>query len=218
MNGRQSTVVVAADDDDADSDGGVYVVSQTKSITVEPRSEIDFGYNHHRDGLVVFPGCCLFVCCLSCDCIQPPLTFNFDCSIPAGPEDQTTFSYTPDGNFVNHRQSVTFVVRNGHGSVPLLCWILLIVLLLSIVVSIVVICCVALKQATRKTPVSQRAPRIATHINAFSPSHHVPEMLPKYVASPAQSYSTQKLYQWCQQREAQQYKSLWTVNPENSSE
>lgn len=130
-----------------------------------------------------------------------------------------------DGNFINHRSSSTLVVKDGSGNhtLPLLCWILLLVLLLSIIVSIVVICCVCLR--SRKTYISRKSAKeshnIATHINGFSTptihsisTHQTIEMLPKYVASPAQSYSTQKLYQWCQQRELQQhYKSLWTVNP-----
>lgn len=121
-------------------------------------------------------------------------------------------NYSPDGNFINHRQSVTFVVRAGSHQVPLLCWILLIVILLSIIVSVVIICCICLRSKGLKR--RKQRPRVATHINGFSPSLVSPaEMLPKYVSSPAQSYSTQKLYQWCQQKEMQQYKSLWAVNP-----
>jgi hypothetical protein len=131
----------------------------------------------------------------------------------AGPEDATTLNYSPDGSFIKHQQSVTLIVRAGQHQVPFLCWILLIVLLLSTIVSIVVICCFCIK--TRKRRRRKETSRVSSHINGFSPPSHVSpsEMLPKYVASPAQSYSTQKLYQWCQQREMQQYKSLWAVNP-----
>jgi heme/copper-type cytochrome/quinol oxidase subunit 2 len=130
-----------------------------------------------------------------------------------------------DGDFVNHRSSVTLVVKNSahnNHSLALLCWILVLVLLLSIIVSIVVVICVCLR-AKRTRSKQEQQHRIATHINAFSPSlTTIPsrqpsiEMLPKYVPSPAQSYS--KLYQWCQQRELQQqYKSLWAVNPNNDT-
>lgn len=131
-----------------------------------------------------------------------------------GPHDITTLNYSPDGNFVKHQQSVTLVVRAGHSQIPLLCWVLLFVLLLSIVVSITLICCFCLKVRRRKPKQKDRS-RVASHINGFSPARIAgsTEMLPKYVSSPAQSYSTQKLYQWCQQKEMQQYKSLWAVNP-----
>lgn len=130
-----------------------------------------------------------------------------------GREDTTVFNYSPDGSFINHKQSVTLVVRAGQSQVPILCWILLIVLLLSIVASITTICCVCFR--TKRLRRSKQRTRVASHINGFSPtrSFNSAEMLPKYVSSPAQSYSTQKLYQWCQQKEMQQYKSLWTVNP-----
>jgi hypothetical protein len=138
-----------------------------------------------------------------------------------GPEDSTVVNYAPDGNFIQHRQSVTLVVRAGQYQVPLLCWVLLIVLLLSIVVSLVIICCVCFKSKSIGRP-KKRASRVASHINGFSPANaaqtHL-EMLPKYcVSTPAQSYSTQKLYQWCQQKEMQQYKSLWAVNPTSGEE
>ncbi|CAG9805624.1 unnamed protein product [Chironomus riparius] len=160
-------------------------------------SEVDFGYNHVNDGTrVVYPGV----------------------------EDSTSTKYT-NGDFINHRSTVTLVVK-GSGSnnnTLFLCWILILVLLFSIIVSIVIILCVCVKaKSTRRKQES----RIATHINGFASPVHYPnhsrhsiEMLPKYVPSPAQSYSTQKLYQWCQQRELQQqYKSLWTVNPQNDTE
>lgn len=132
----------------------------------------------------------------------------------AGAEDITTFDYAPDGNFINHQQSVTLVVRAGQHQLPLLCWVLLIVLLLAIIVSLVVICCFCLKAKRRKSSRVKQRSRISSHINGFEPAHVTStEMLPKYVSSPAQSYSTQKLYQWCQQKEMQQYKSLWAVNP-----
>lgn len=119
---------------------------------------------------------------------------------------------------------------SGSHTLPLLCWILLLTLLLSIIVSIVVICCVCLRarksytrnNSAKEEPLSHH--QIASHINGFSPTihsvstHQTLEMLPKYVASPAQSYSTQKLYQWCQQKELQQhYKSLWTVNTNSNT-
>lgn len=131
-----------------------------------------------------------------------------------GPYDITTLNYSPDGNFVNHQQSVTFVVRAGHHQIPLLCWVLLFVLLVSIFISITVICCFCVKARNRKPRTKERS-RVASHINGFSPARIATstEMLPKYVSSPAQSYSTQKLYQWCQQKKMQQYKSLWAVNP-----
>lgn len=130
-----------------------------------------------------------------------------------GVEDTTVISYSPDGSFVKHQQSVTLVVRAGGYNIPFLCWVLLVVLLLSLLVSFVVICCFCVK--TKPVGRRKQRPRIASHINGFAPCHVGPvvEMLPKYVASPAQSYSTQKLYQWCQQKEMQQYKSLWAVNP-----
>lgn len=132
----------------------------------------------------------------------------------SGPEDTTSLNYSPDGNFLNHQQSVTLVASSGNDHlVPILCWVLLIVLLLSIVASLAIICCVGIK--SKRFGRRKKRPRLSSHINGFSGSHVVSpvEMLPKYVSSPAQSYSTQKLYQWCQQKEAQQYKSLWTVNP-----
>lgn len=134
-----------------------------------------------------------------------------------------------DGNFINHRSSTTLVVKSASGShtLPLLCWILLLVLLLSIIVSVVVICCVCLRsrKSYSRNHSKQEPSYVASHINGFSPTitsittHQSIEMLPKYVASPAQSYSTQKLYQWCQQRELQQhYKSLWAVNTNNTGQ
>lgn len=116
---------------------------------------------------------------------------------------------------------MTLVVHSGH-QVPLLCWVLLIVLLLSIVTSIVIICCVCFKTKHLGRRSTERSREIASHINGFtSAQYSIPirpiEMLPKYVASPAQSYSTQKLYQWCQQKEMQQYKSLWAVNPNSGT-
>lgn len=129
-----------------------------------------------------------------------------------GLEDTTSLNYAPDGSFINHQQSVTLVVRAGRTQVPILCWILLIVLLLSIVTSLVVICCFCCK--ARRLGRRKDGARVASHGNGFSQASVGPiEMLPKYVASPAQSYSTQRLYQWCQQKEMQQYKSLWAVNP-----
>lgn len=130
-----------------------------------------------------------------------------------GREDTTVFNYSPDGSFINHKQTVTLVVRAGQNQVPILCWILLIVLLLSIVASLTIICCVCFK--TKRLVRPKLRSRVASHINGFSPTRtfNSSEMLPKYVSSPSQSYSTQKLYQWCQQKEMQQYKSLWTVNP-----
>lgn len=130
-----------------------------------------------------------------------------------GLEDSTSISYSPDGSFIDHTQSVTLVVRAGSHQVPILYWILLGVLLLGSIISIAVICYFCVKT---NRPRQQKARRPAsTYISGFSPTNTVSpaEMLPKYVASPAQSYSTQKLYQWCQQREMQQYKSLWAVNP-----
>lgn len=130
----------------------------------------------------------------------------------AGFDDTTVLNYSPDGNFINHQQSVTLVVRAGQHQVPFLCWILLFVLLLSILISIVVVCCFCVR--SKRIGKRKERSRVASHINGFSPSRaFIPEMLPKYVSSPAQSYSTQKLYQWCQQKEMQQYKSLWAVNP-----
>lgn len=134
-----------------------------------------------------------------------------------------------NGNFVSHQSSATLVVKSASGShtLPLLCWILLLVLLLSIIVSIVVICCVCLKarKSYSRSDTKEQPSFVASHINGFSPTitsittHQSIEMLPKYVASPAQSYSTQKLYQWCQQRELQQhYKSLWAVNSTNTGQ
>lgn len=134
-----------------------------------------------------------------------------------------------DGNFINHQSSATLIVKSASNShtLPLLCWILLLVLLLSIIVSIVVICCVCLKsrKSYTRNDSKEEPSHIASHINGFSPTitsittHQSIEMLPKYVASPAQSYSTQKLYQWCQQRELQQhYKSLWAVNSTNTGQ
>lgn len=113
-----------------------------------------------------------------------------------------------------HQQSVTLVVRASHSQIPLLCWILLFVLLVSIVVSITVIFCFCVKTQCRNQKRKERS-RVASHINGFSSTHNynLTEMLPKYASTPVQSYSTQKLYQWCQQKEMQQYKSLWAVNP-----
>lgn len=130
-----------------------------------------------------------------------------------GFDDSTVVNYAPDGSFINHQQSVTLVVHAGHHQVPLFCWILLLVLLLSTIVSIVIICCFCIR-AKRNGRRRERS-RVSSHINGFSPTlaFNPVEMMPKYAASPAQSYSTQKLYQWCQQKEAQQYKSLWAVNP-----
>lgn len=131
-----------------------------------------------------------------------------------GPEDTTSINFASDGSFINHKQSVTLLVRVGDHSVPILCWILLIVLLLAIIISFVVICCVGTKTnflRRRKT-----TSRLASYYNGYASTPHVvgtSDMMPKFVASPAQSYSTQKLYQWCQQKEMQQYKSLWAVNP-----
>ncbi|CRK90079.1 CLUMA_CG003798, isoform A [Clunio marinus] len=149
--------------------------------------EIDFGYHHVNESFVVFPG----------------------------PEDTTEINFSSDGNFINHKQSVTLVVRAGGHQIPFLCWILLVVLLLSVAISVIVVCCFYLKQ--RSVSKRKLRSRIATHINGFQSCdcRHL-EMLPKYVAQPAQSYSTQKLYQWCQQKEMQQYKSLWAVNPNSS--
>ena len=128
-----------------------------------------------------------------------------------------------NGNFVNHRSSTTLVVKSASAShsLPLLCWIFLSILVLSIVASIIIICCVCFKNKKSYTSDKSKGESyIATHINGFSPTiktlstHQTIEMLPKYVATPAQNYSTQKLYQWCQQKELQQhYKSLWSVNP-----
>jgi hypothetical protein len=137
---------------------------------------------------------------------------------------------------IDSHKNIKNINFNHQHTLPLICWILLLVLLLSIIVSIIVIVCVCVraKHTRRKQEL-----KIATHINGFASSiynisnnnnnnnssdgnkSHLSsvEMLPKYVvASPAQNYSTQKLYQWCQQRELQQqYKSLWTVNPTNNS-
>lgn len=139
-----------------------------------------------------------------------------------------SISYSPDGSFIDHTQSVTLVVRAGYNQEPILCWILLVVLLLGSIISIVVICYFCLKNNRTRTPKVRRPastyingfsykPNLISSQNPFSPSPSntasPAEMLPKYVASPAQSYSTQKLYQWCQQREREQYKSLWAVNP-----
>jgi hypothetical protein len=145
---------------------------------------------------------------------QSFINLDFNSPRSAGPNDITTLNYSPDGTFVNHQQSVTLVVRASHSQLPLLCWILLLVLLLSVITSVVLICCFCVKTQRRKPKVKERS-RVASHINGFSPARIAgsAEMLPKYVSSPAQSYSTQKLYQWCQQKEMQQYKSLWAVNP-----
>lgn len=132
----------------------------------------------------------------------------------SGAEDSTTINFAPDGSFINHRQSVTLLVRDSDHTIPVLCWILLIVLLLAIVTSIIVICCVGFRTSFRGK--RKETSRIASHCNGFAPAPHPvgsSDMMPKFVASPAQSYSTQKLYQWCQQKEMQQYKSLWAVNP-----
>ncbi|KAG5681713.1 hypothetical protein PVAND_011123 [Polypedilum vanderplanki] len=137
--------------------------------------------------------------------------------------DDSSSVHFSDGDFIHHQSSVTLVIKNrdshNNHNISLLCWILVLVLLLSILVSIVVVICVCIKAKRTR---SKQEHRIATHINAFSPAtnpsrHQSIEMLPKYVPSPAQSYS--KLYQWCQQRDIQlqqqHYKSLWTVNPHN---
>lgn len=126
-----------------------------------------------------------------------------------GPEDTTSINFASDGSFIDHKQTVTLLVRAGEHNVSILCWILLVTLLLGIIISIVVICCFGCRANVlgRRKETS----RIASHYNGFATPHV--DMMPKFVSSPAQSYSTQKLYQWCQQKEMQQYKSLWAVNP-----
>lgn len=182
-------------------------VSQSQSITIKSEPpEIEFGYD--LSDFVVLPGYCRINILLTQYNSQFNPNQSFFCVFHiSGSEDETSTNYTLDGRFINHQQSVTLVVHNGQ-SLPILCWVLLIALLLSVVISIVVICCFCIRQA--RISRTKQNHQLPTHINGFAPV----EMIPKYI-SPAQSYSTQKLYQWCQQRELQnqQYKSLWAVNP-----
>lgn len=185
--------------------------SQSKPMTFQTAkvSEIDFGYHHANETFIVYPGRCHMKSNFSLTLKKNVFFFH-----PfLGLEDTTSLNYSPDGSFVDHKQSVTLVVHAGGYQVPILCWLLLIVLLLSIFTSIVIICCFCFK--TKRVRRRKEDTRVSSHINGFSQANVVSpiEMLPKYVASPAQSYSTQKLYQWCQQKEMQQYKSLWAVNP-----
>lgn len=114
---------------------------------------------------------------------------------------------------------MTYAIQKARENfqLPILVWILLLVLLVSIVVALIVVCCVCMKVKHRKTERKQQKTnntQVSSHINGFSQDFHIPssEMFqPKFVAKP-QSYSTQKLYQWCQEREMQHYKSLWAVN------
>lgn len=115
---------------------------------------------------------------------------------------------------------MTLIARNANQHQflinPILCWILVIALLLSIVVSIVIVCfyCCKAKKTSRNNIFVRDSgiSTVGTHINGFSPL----EMLPKY-ATPSQSYSSQKLYQWCQARDFKpQFKSMWAVNPEST--
>lgn len=90
----------------------------------------------------------------------------------------------------------------------------MIALFLSVVISIVIVCfyfCKAKKSSRNHIFVrGSGISSVGTHINGFSTI----EMLPKY-ATPSQSYSSQKLYQWCQARDFKpQFKSMWSVNPE----
>ncbi|CAO1411121.1 unnamed protein product [Diamesa serratosioi] len=162
------------------------VLTESNTIKVVLKQEIDFGYDH-----VVRPGS----------------------------EDTTFLNLSATGDYIHHKQSVTLIARNANQHQflinPIICWILLIALLLSIVISIVIVCfyfCKAKKKSSRNnifvrdTGISS----IGSHINGFSSV----EMLPKY-ATPSQSYSSQKLYQWCQARDFKpQFKSMWSVNPE----
>ncbi|CAO1398272.1 unnamed protein product [Diamesa hyperborea] len=163
------------------------ILTESKSIQVSLKKEIDFGYDH-----VVHPG----------------------------PEDINFLNISATGDYIHHKQSVTLIARNANQHQflinPIICWILVIALLLSIVVSIVIVCfycCKAKKTSRNHICVRDSGiSTVGTHINGFSPL----EMLPKY-ATPSQSYSSQKLYQWCQARDFKpQFKSMWAVNPEST--
>lgn len=188
------------------------VISQSRPVTISSKlTEIEFGYHHDaNDSYVVYPGR-TETCLIQFEWMQ--LSWHWASIYISGFDDTTVVNYGPDGSFINHQQTVTLVVHAGHNQVPLVCWILLLVLLLSTIVSIVIICCFCIR-AKRSGRRNERS-RVASHINGFAPTlaFSPVEMMPKYAASPAQSYSTQKLYQWCQQKEMQQYKSLWAVNP-----
>jgi hypothetical protein len=131
-----------------------------------------------------------------------------------GPEDSKVIDFSPEGIFVQHKQTVTLIAKSENLQVSgLVCWIFFWVLFASIVTSVYTLFHFLIKLKKDLKRQSRPCSGVASHINEFSTAGNTLVMLPKYVSSPTQNYSTQKLYQWCQKKEMQHYKSLWAVNP-----
>jgi hypothetical protein len=122
-----------------------------------------------------------------------------------------------NGNFLKHEKSVTITAKQAFGEFDTvhLWWISILTLIVIIATTVVIVSCVWLRFKHQRTKRKRnKSTRISSHINGFIVDHHIPstEMFQQKFSSPGQSYSTQKLYQWCQEREMQHYKSLWAVN------
>lgn len=138
--------------------------------------------------------------------------------ITTGADDSISINFASDGIFFNHSQSVTFVVKTNDYQAPIFIWIVILLLISSIFLSAIIGCRLCRNLRNHKILKKQKNNNIysgVSHINGFSQDTIFlsTEMFQHKLTTQSHlTHSTRKLHQWCQEREIQQYKSLWTFN------